>query len=148
MTADTGAASPARSAGGCACGAIRFVAEGPPWRVGLCHCLDCRKQHGAPFGALAIFPVGQVTFTGDEPGLHASSATGRRHFCRRCGAPVFNLDEGSDEVELPLGAFDEPGRFVPTYEVWTIRREPWLPPLPTVVRSYERNRPDTRRSEP
>ena len=35
-----------RFAGGCLCGGIRFVAEGPAYRVGLCHCLDCRK-HGA-----------------------------------------------------------------------------------------------------
>ena len=54
--------------GGCLCGAVRFEVRAQPHRVGLCHCLDCRKQHGAPFGALAIFPAGQVTFTGDEPG--------------------------------------------------------------------------------
>lgn len=29
------------------CGAVRLVASGRPYRVGLCHCLDCRKHHGA-----------------------------------------------------------------------------------------------------
>jgi hypothetical protein len=42
--------------GGCACGAVRYVAEGGPLRVGLCHCLTCRKRHGAPFNAFAAFP--------------------------------------------------------------------------------------------
>ena len=56
-------------AGGCLCGAIRFVAEGEPYRVGLCHCLDCRKHGGAPFAALAIFPADKVRFTGEEPGF-------------------------------------------------------------------------------
>ena len=42
--------------GGCLCGDVRIVASGRPYRVGICHCLDCRKQHGALFHASAIFP--------------------------------------------------------------------------------------------
>jgi hypothetical protein len=137
-----------RFAGGCLCGGIRFVAEGPAYRVGLCHCLDCRKHGGAPFGAFAIFPAATVTFSGDEPGVYASSAHGRRWFCRNCGSPLFGRDEGSDEIELHLGSFDDVGLFAPTYELWTIRREPWLPPMPGVVRHYERDRPGPQRSEP
>ena len=137
-----------RSTGGCLCGAVRFIAEGGPYRVGLCHCLDCRKHGGAPFGASVIFPAEKVIFTGDEPGVYASSAHGRRRFCRHCGSPVFGRNEGSDEVELHLGSFDEGGLFAPTYELWTIRREPWLPTVPGVVRHYERNRPGPQRSEP
>lgn len=45
-----------RFTGGCLCGNVRLVASGPPYRVGLCHCLDCRKHHGALFHASAIFP--------------------------------------------------------------------------------------------
>jgi hypothetical protein len=38
-----------RFTGGCLCGNVRIVASGLPYRVGLCHCLDCRKHHGALF---------------------------------------------------------------------------------------------------
>jgi len=38
--------------GGCACGRLRVVATGAALRVGLCHCLDCRKHHGALFYAV------------------------------------------------------------------------------------------------
>ena len=82
------------ASGGCLCGAVRFVAEGEPYRVGLCHCLDCRKHGGAPFGAFAIFPAGRVAFSGAPPAVHASSAHGRRCFCSRCGSTVFCRDEG------------------------------------------------------
>ncbi len=42
--------------GGCLCGTVKIEASGRPYRVGLCHCLDCRKHHGALFNASAIFP--------------------------------------------------------------------------------------------
>ena len=45
----------ARFTGGCLCENVRIEASGSPYRVGLCHCLDCRKHHGALFFAAAIF---------------------------------------------------------------------------------------------
>ena len=53
-----------RVEGGCPCGSVRITAEGVPDRVGLCHCLDCRKHHGAVFFAAAIFGGGG----GDDSG--------------------------------------------------------------------------------
>jgi hypothetical protein len=41
--------------GGCACGKVRFEARGDPNRVGVCHCLTCRKVHGAPFNSMSYF---------------------------------------------------------------------------------------------
>lgn len=124
--------------GGCLCGNVRLVAMGRPYRVGLCHCLDCRKHHGALFHASAIFPQDAVTIlgaTGDYAG---------RHFCPRCGSPVFARSD--DEIEVSLGALDAPGQLIPTYENWTIRREAWLPLFPLIHR-YDRDRDHTGRSE-
>ncbi len=109
--------------GGCQCGAVRVVARGQPLRVGICHCLDCRKHHGALFHASAIFPDTAVTVTGE------TRAYKGRHFCPTCGSSVYS--RSGDEMELHLGMFDDPDRFRPSYELWTIRREGWLPPFPT-----------------
>ena len=117
--------------GGCLCGDVRLSARGRPYRVGLCHCLDCRKHHGALFFAAAIFPSDAVTIEG-ETGSYAG-----RHFCPRCGSSVFATYD--DEVEVHLGTLDAPDQLMPTYECWTIRRESWLPAFPTEVQ-YERNR--------
>ena len=117
--------------GGCRCGAVRFVAHGAPDRVGLCHCLDCRKHHGAAFFAAAIYPDAAVQVTGD-----LQSHEGRA-FCPTCGSSVLACSDG--EVELHLGALDVPGQFTPDYELWTIRREPWLAPIPG-ARQYPRNK--------
>jgi len=42
-------------------------------------------------------------------------------------------------VEVNLGALDSPNQLVPTYELWRIRRESWLPAFP-LERSYEHDR--------
>lgn len=124
--------------GGCRCGNVRIAASGSPYRVGLCHCIDCRKHHGALFHASAIYPGDAVVITGETRDYAG------RFFCPRCGSPVFG--RSGDEVEVSLGSLDAPDRFTPTYELWTIRRESWLPPFP-VRHSYERDRDSTSRTE-
>lgn len=117
--------------GGCLCGDVRLVASGRPRRVGLCHCLDCRKHHGALFYAAAIYPQTSVNISGDTREYRG------RHFCPRCGSSVFARSE--DEIEVHLGALDAPDQFVPTYENWVVRRESWLPPFP-LAQHYALNR--------
>ena len=124
--------------GGCSCGDVRFVASGEPYRVGLCHCMDCRKHHGAVFFAAAMYPQDAVTVEGETREFK------RRHFCPRCGSSVFSRWE--DEVEVHLGALDEPDQFSPTYECWAVRRESWLPDLRRATR-YQRDREGTGRAE-
>ncbi|MEJ6397405.1 GFA family protein [Yoonia sp. 208BN28-4] len=110
-----------QSTGGCQCGAVRITADGPPDRVGICHCMDCRKHHGALFYAAAIFPAKAVSVTGD------TAAYRGRHFCPACGSSV--SAQSGDEVEVHLGTFDCPDQFRPTYESWAIHREAVLPPF-------------------
>lgn len=132
--------------GGCACGKVRFEARGEPYRVGLCHCLTCRKVHGAPFNFFVVFPRDAVTIDGDMVEF-ASSEHGRRYSCRACGAPVSSHYDRPDEIDLYPGSFDEPGLWQPSYELWTTRREPWLPAVKTIVRRYTESRPRWRRTE-
>jgi len=124
--------------GGCLCGDVRISARGEPYRVGLCHCLDCRKHHGALFHASAIFPEKAVTVSGETGEFRG------RHFCPRCGGSVFG--RSGDEVEVSLGALDDIDRFMPTYELWTVRREGWLPEFP-LRRRYQGDRTSTGRFE-
>jgi hypothetical protein len=117
--------------GGCLCGAVRLTISGSPYRVGICHCLDCRKHHGAVFYAAAIFPVDAVSITG------ATSAYRSRHFCPVCGSSLFACTD--DEIEVHLGCLDAPSQLRPTYESWVSRREDWLPSF-DVARRYRHDR--------
>jgi len=124
--------------GSCLCGKVQIRATGEPYRVGLCHCLDCRKHHGAVFFAAAMYPDSAVTIEGETRSYKG------RYFCPECGSSVFA--HHGDEIELHLGALDEPNRFIPTYENWIIRREDWLPPFDLRFH-YERDREDGGRSD-
>ena len=63
--------------GGCACGQVRFDARGEPKRVGLCHCMTCRKESGSVFNVFAIYSAERVTIVGD---LKTWSATPEEEF--------------------------------------------------------------------
>lgn len=127
-----------RFEGGCLCGSVRITASGLPYRTGICHCLDCRKHHGALFHASAIFPEDAVRIEGETRDYAG------RYFCPRCGSSVFART--GDEIEVGLGSLDSPNQLKPTYESWTIRREAWLPAFP-LQRRYERDRPSSDRFE-
>ncbi|MBP8237006.1 MAG: GFA family protein [Pseudomonas sp.] len=127
-----------RFTGGCLCGSVRIEASGQPYRVGLCHCLDCRKHHGALFHASAVFPEDAVTVVG------VTTDYAGRFFCPRCGSSIFS--RSADEVEINLGSLDSPNQLRPTYELWTSRRESWLPPFP-LAKHYKGDRDTATRTE-
>jgi hypothetical protein len=107
--------------------------------VGVCHCLDCRKHHGAIFHASAVYPETAVTIEGETRAYRG------RHFCPHCGSSVHG--RSGDEIEINLGSLDEPNLLTPTYELWTVRREAWLPHF-GFDRRYEFDRTSGSRSEP
>lgn len=131
---------PVQRSGGCLCGKVRLVTKGAPYRTGLCHCLDCRKHHGTLFHASAVFAETSVTVSGQLAEYQG------RYFCPTCGSSVFS--RSGDEIEVLLGTFDAPDQLEPTYELWTCRREAWMPSFDS-LRAYERDRdPGNGRAEP
>jgi hypothetical protein len=112
--------------GGCNCGAVRLEIRGEPLRVGICHCLTCRKETGSAFMPFAVWRQAQVTIHGASQSWIAS--TDHRHFCPACGSTLFGTHDDDDEIEVRLGALDQaPSGLTPSYELWIHRREGWLP---------------------
>ncbi|WEK04361.1 MAG: GFA family protein [Candidatus Devosia phytovorans] len=105
--------------GGCRCGAVRYTLEGEPFKAGLCHCTDCRKETGSAFLYYADWQPDQISVTG-----HYETYDGRS-FCPKCGSPLFHL--GDVQAEIAVGTLDEaPAALMPLREGWIKRREPWL----------------------
>lgn len=114
--------SPARS-GGCLCGAARYVVEGEPLRIGLCHCQDCKRTSGSAFATFAVWPRSAYSGSGELRTFNG------RSFCPTCGSRVVSLRD--DEAEIMIGSLDAASSdLIPSYELWTPRREGWLHDLP------------------
>jgi hypothetical protein len=125
--------------GGCNCGAVQIEARGEPMRVGVCHCLTCRKETGGPLMAFAVWDRSQVSVTGETHNWIAT--TDRRHFCPACGSSLFGTHDTDNEIEIRLGAFDDaPSGLTPSYELWIPRREHWVLPIAGTAQ-HVRNRP-------
>ncbi|MDO9414735.1 GFA family protein [Pararhizobium sp.] len=108
--------------GGCSCGKVTFSVKGPPARVGICHCTDCRNESGSAFTYYGVWPALAFSTNG-ETADHDG-----RSFCPSCGSRLFSADK--NEAEIKLGSLrDAPTGLVPTYELWIKRREPWLVPV-------------------
>ncbi|CAN5228378.1 GFA family protein [soil metagenome] len=108
--------------GQCLCGKIRLAVRGEPLRVGICHCMGCRRESGSAFTFYGIWPAEAFELDGETAEFKG------RHFCPHCGGRLFSIDER--EAEIKLGVLDEaPTPLTPSYELWIKRREPWLQPL-------------------
>jgi hypothetical protein len=60
----------------------------------------------------------------------------RRQFCPNCGSRLFFLSD--DAVEIFLGTLDAaPNGIEPELEVWTVGREPRVPPVSDAVQFNE-----------
>ncbi len=112
--------------------------QGRPYRVGICHCLDCRKHSGSLFGTFAIFPDSAVSIEGETRDYEG------RNFCPNCGSSVFARSD--DEIEVHLGTFDAPDQ--PQAQLRTVDHPPpVLAAALPLAHSYARNRESDGRSE-
>jgi hypothetical protein len=112
--------------GGCQCGAVRFAVYIEPKKVGLCHCRMCQKAVAGPFAALAEVPWSDFAWTRGQPSTFRSSSRSARDFCAACGTPLSYREVDGPIIELLTGAFDDPRRVAPTYEVGTESQLAWV----------------------
>ncbi|HET7154123.1 MAG TPA: GFA family protein [Hyphomicrobiaceae bacterium] len=112
--------------GGCQCGAVRFATYIEPPKIGLCHCRMCQKAVAGPFAVLAEVPRDAFAWTRGQPAAFQSSSRAIRDFCAACGTPLSYRKPGGTIIELLTGAFDQPERVPPTYEVGTESKLTWL----------------------
>ncbi|KAF3392605.1 hypothetical protein F1880_008896 [Penicillium rolfsii] len=126
--------------GGCYCGKVRVQLNGHPLRVGLCHCLDCRKLTGSIYSFGYVVKTADLEVSGSPKAMVKSSDSGNeRHnfFCPDCGTPVFGQGMKADGTPEPLtvlraGIIEDPQfltRWKPQAELFTDRRLEWVTPI-------------------
>ena len=127
--------------GGCLCGNIRYIAEGPPNNVTNCHCRTCQQATGTAMVTWAEFPREAVSWERGEVRWRRSSDKGERGFCPACGTPLTFRYLESLNVDLAVATMDDPDRLPPEDELWTQSRFSWMPAderLPQYRRSRQK----------
>jgi hypothetical protein len=81
--------------GSCNCGQVRFEVSGEPLRVGLCHCLVCRKETGSLGNFFTVWPSDKISVTGETRSWRLT--TDNRHFCALCGSSLFARVDGVND---------------------------------------------------
>ena len=93
----------------CCCGSLRAETTGEPAFAAACHCMECQRRTGAPFGVSTYFAKEQVRTKGPSKIYVRGSDSGReieQHFCPNCGSTVLWYSEVvPDGIGIAFGAF-------------------------------------------
>jgi hypothetical protein len=101
--------------GGCQCGKVRYRTQVDPRAAYLCHCRMCQRATGGVSIAFVGVKLADTQWNG-EPDWYQSSPIAERPFCARCGTPLgFRFLEGSENMDLTVGSFDDPSDFTPKH---------------------------------
>ncbi|MDX8539168.1 GFA family protein [Mesorhizobium sp. M4B.F.Ca.ET.215.01.1.1] len=114
----------------CACGQLQIRCPQEPDIVSLCHCLDCQRRTGSPFGIAAFFDAAATDVTGLSRTFERNSDSGFSiafHFCGSCGSTVFWYPSRRPAaVAVAVGCFADPSFPAPTRSVFDKRRHGWV----------------------
>ena len=129
--------------GGCLCGDIRYESTAAPVLSAVCHCTACQKQSGSAFSTNLVVPATAFRLTGGVPTRfddQGGSGLGmKRHFCARCGSPVFTeLEAQPGVVVIKAGTLDNPSAVSPQIHIWRRSAQAWVG-VPEGVACFEQN---------
>ncbi|WP_076071663.1 GFA family protein [Sphingomonas montana] len=134
----TRSADGAPIAGGCQCGAVRYLIVGPVPPCHACHCRECQAQSASAFGLSLAVARSAFAVTGPVRRWDRQNDLGARTtcvFCIECGTRVFHIDSLTpDRVSVKGGSLDDRTLAVPSAHIWVSRKLDWVrldPGVPT-----------------
>ncbi|KAL2444212.1 hypothetical protein ABEF95_015916 [Exophiala dermatitidis] len=128
--------------GGCYCGKIRYeidLDDKDQARTSLCHCRNCKKFTGGPFGITTKIPKSsfKVLEGQDKIKTHEADNGGgvilHREFCSECGSGLLEYGANAgDNIYIFYGTLDHPSDLPPKGEFFCSKRDPWMPEVPGI----------------
>ncbi len=123
----------------CQCNQLMIELPEHPLLTIACHCVDCQRRTGAPFGVLAYYRADQIAIDGEAKVYSRKSAEGNEvetFFCPVCGSTVYlKLAKQPDLVGVALGAIADPAFTAPTWSVWERFKHHWID-MPTGIQRF------------
>lgn len=114
----------------CSCGALTLTLTGPSKLVVACHCLDCQRRTGAPFGVGAFYPVDAVAISGTPKEFTRDATSGgkvRNYFCPACGSTVYwQADRLPSLIGVAVGALADPKYPPPARSIFEQSKHDWV----------------------
>ena len=133
-----------RIEGSCHCGNITYEAEIDPARVGICHCTDCQTLTGTAFRVTVPAAEQDFRIIAGVPRIYVKTAeSGRARaqaFCADCGTPLYatSVGEGPKIFGIRAGTARQRAQLVPRRQVWHRSALPWLPEMPCIETTWEK----------
>ena len=116
--------------GSCFCGKVRYRIRGSIGPMDHCHCIDCRKSHGAAFATYVEVPRDGFRFLSGEDHLttYAAETGTSRSFCRTCGSIVTCRwsDGGREGLEISASTLDTPSGLKPECHSFVRSKADWF----------------------
>ena len=115
--------------GGCHCGRARYRVTSRPLAVNACHCGDCKRLAGGPFGLyLHVSAAGFELTSGQLDLVRRTGGSGNQisiHRCRACGTRLWHgPDVAPDLIILCAGTLDDSGWAIPTSHIFVEEAAP------------------------
>jgi hypothetical protein len=114
----------------CNCGALALSLPATPIMVAACHCLECQRRTGAPFGVGAFYAVEAVRISGTPKEYVRAGESGgkvRCYFCPDCGATVYwKADKVPGMMGVAVGAVADPNFPGPSKSVFERSKHAWV----------------------
>lgn len=127
----------------CQCGKLSVGLSGPTPGVVACHCVDCQRRSGSPFGVLAYYAADRLTITGEAKRFVRPTASGgvfESYFCPDCGSTVYvKASQHPTLIGVAVGAIADPAYPAPVRSVWEQSTHRWVV-LPEEVQHFPRGR--------
>ena len=114
----------------CSCASLQVTVEGESMGIVACHCIDCQRRTGAPFGLGAYFAQAKVKVSGSSQEYVRPTVAGHSfmtNFCPKCGTSLFWLSgKNAGLIGVAVGAFADPDFSPPVRSVWEQSKHHWV----------------------
>jgi hypothetical protein len=116
--------------GSCLCGAISYSISQNIGDIVHCHCIKCRKAHGAAFSSVAKIEDNNFSITGKNTLSSYQSSPGKtRYFCSCCGSQIYAKRDNTDFIILRLGTLNDESMISSQYQeakhIWLAEKACW-----------------------
>ncbi len=114
----------------CSCGGLTLTLPEPSNLVVACHCLECQRRTGAPFGVGAFYPVESVAVFGSPKEFIRDAASGGKvhtYFCPNCGSTLYwKADNLPTHIGVAVGALADSEYPPPVRSVFERSKHKWV----------------------